>query len=772
MKSRLAVAGSMFLLSGSLVLFELALTRLFGVVLFASYAHLALALALLGISLGAMLQHLWPGLVPDEGLEERIGWLSIGQGLTTLLAVLACVSFPLTRQFAEAPRTYGERSSQVWELLDPMWFALLLPVLALPFTVVGLVFAGTFQRRKSDIGLIYGADLIGGGVGALLFIPLLYAIPAPDLGWAVLAGSGLSAALLGSGGRSRAVQIAGTVAVGLGVIGSIAGWAGYTTFPVKYAAGYSETNITYTKWTPLTRLAIHEDDRGIYMLLDNSSASEIITTEERRDAKSMEAARSFVYHMHQPGARIAILAASAGPEVAVAQALGHTHIDAIDIASEIGDIVATQYPNSPVNPYVIGDTRRVWSDGRAAILHAEEPYDVIQMVHANLHSAAGLMASTWSPNLLETKEAFTTYFDQLTPNGTLSFSAHTQTRPFARAAAAALMERGVTEPEKHIFYIGGSNIFMLVKKRPFTEVECRNITNVIRSWRPNETVEHNPCRPKEANSRRLFYTGPVLSDDRPFFESPDRFRQSAERMWKRVRGEKVHLRTLDALYFALFVQGAFVLGAGSLLVFVPLLVRGARGLSSISGVGWGLGFVSCLGYGYLGVETVLIHELVLFVGHPVYAVTTVIFTMLVFSGVGSLIAGSWAPNELDRRLRLVLIGIVLLGVIQSTVVPSLLYSLALGLPMGVRIGLTGLTLVPLSLLMGMPFPLSLRILRPEASDMVPWAWAFNGWMSVVASLATIFVSRLYGFSSAFAVAVVAYAIAALLAGQIKKIGGR
>ncbi|MEZ4322240.1 MAG: hypothetical protein R3F61_32505 [Myxococcota bacterium] len=756
----------------ALVLFELALTRLFGVVLFASYAHLALALALLGISLGAMLQHLWPSLVPEEGLERRLGWLSVGQGVTTLVAVLACVTFPLTRQFDEAPRTYGERSSQVWELLDPVWFTALLPMLALPFVVVGLAFAGTFQRRKSDIGLIYGADLIGGGAGALAFIPLLYAIPAPDLAWTVLAVSGVSALLLGSakGAVDRTLLGIGGVAVAAGLAGSVAGHFGSTVFPVRYAAGYAEENVTFTKWTPLTRLAIHEDDRGIYMLLDNSSASEIITTPARRDAKKLEAARSFVYHMHPPGSRIAILAASAGPEVAVAQERGHTNIDAIDIASEIGDIVATQYPDSPVNPYVVGGTRRVWSDGRAAILHAEEPYDVIQMVHANLHSAAGLMANTWSPNLLETKEAFTTYLDHLSDNGTLSFSAHTQTRPFARAAAAALMERGVERPEDHIFYIGGANIFMLVKKRPFTPQECANIAGVLSAWRPAETVEYNPCHGKPALAKQLFHSGPVLTDDRPFFESPDRFVQSATRLWRRANGSDEHVRTVDALYFALFIQAGFVILAGSLLVVVPLVLRGARGLADLSGVGWGLGFVSCLGYGYLGVETVLIHELVLFVGHPVYAVTTVIFTMLVFSGIGSLVAGTFSPDVLEQRLRLVLIGIVVLGVLQASAVPAALYGAALGLPMAVRVGLTGLTLVPLSLLMGMPFPLSLRILRPEAAGMVPWAWAFNGWMSVVASLATIFLSRLFGFSAALVVAIVAYGIAVLLAGRLARIG--
>ena len=74
--------------------------------------------------------------------------------------------------------------------------------------------------------------------------------------------------------------------------------------------------------------------------------------------------------------------------------------------------------------------------------------------------------------------------------------------------------------------------------------------------------------------------------------------------------------------------------------------------------------------------------------------------------------------------------------------------------------------------MGMPFPLFLRVLRPDAAGMVPWAWAFNGWMSVVASLGTVFVSRLYGYHQAFAVAIAAYLLALAMSPMLERIGRR
>ena len=124
------------------------------------------------------------------------------------------------------------------------------------------------------------------------------------------------------------------------------------------------------------------------------------------------------------------------------------------------------------------------------------------------------------------------------------------------------------------------------------------------------------------------------------------------------------------------------------------------------------------------------------------------------------------------RLRLVLAGVLGLGLVQATVVPPLLTAVAQGLPLPWRLALTGLSLAPLGLLMGAPFPLALRALRADAAPLVPWAWAINGWMSVIASLATVTISRMYGYSAAFGVAMLAYLLALITAGALPTIRPR
>ena len=115
-------------------------------------------------------------------------------------------------------------------------------------------------------------------------------------------------------------------------------------------------------------------------------------------------------------------------------------------------------------------------------------------------------------------------------------------------------------------------------------------------------------------------------------------------------------------------------------------------------------------------------------------------------------------------------GMVRLEAGGAWVVPDLLQAFAFGLPLPIRVGIVFVLLAPLGFVMGMPFPLALRILRPEASAMVPWAWALNGWMSVAASLGTVLVSRLAGYDVAFSVALAAYGGALLSSRYLDHIG--
>ena len=212
----------------------------------------------------------------------------------------------------------------------------------------------------------------------------------------------------------------------------------------------------------------------------------------------------------------------------------------------------------------------------------------------------------------------------------------------------------------------------------------------MKEWQP---LKIDPLSPDQRMARRWTDVGAVMTDDKPYFDTWQGVRAAFERLGSSTLGESGGADPLHVVYRSIAVQAAFVCAAGTGILVLPMFWRRASGVDQLSGVLPALGYVCCLGYGYLALETVLIHELVLFVGHPTYAVTIVILSMLLSSGVGSIAAERIPLERAVGTLRIILAAVVLLGVVQVTIVPALLYGWALGLPPETRMLLVGVALV-------------------------------------------------------------------------------
>jgi MFS family permease len=173
-----------------------------------------------------------------------------------------------------------------------------------------------------------------------------------------------------------------------------------------------------------------------------------------------------------------------------------------------------------------------------------------------------------------------------------------------------------------------------------------------------------------------------------------------------------------------------------------------------------LTYFGLLGLGFMLVEVPLLQRFILFLGHPAYAMTTVLFAILFFSGIGSALS-----RRIGTRLALALL-IGLIGV-YAVGLPWL-FARTLALPLSARMLAAVLALAPAGLLMGMPFPQGLRRLsalaaRPEL--LLPWAWGINGALSVVASVLAALLALSFGFDVVLLCGALCYAGAWLVAGQ-------
>src|SRR5207248_3954975 len=117
-----------------------------------------------------------------------------------------------------------------------------------------------------------------------------------------------------------------------------------------------------------------------------------------------------------------------------------------------------------------------------------------------------------------------------------------------------------------------------------------------------------------------------------------------------------------------------------------------------------------------------------------YALTVVVFLMLMASGVGSIVSKAWIGDS--QRIWLPLIGIVVALLVYVRVLPMLLENL-IGVTFIGKLAISALVLVPLGFAMGMPFPTGLRALgqsqRAEGNS-IEWAWAMNAASSVLGSV--------------------------------------
>jgi hypothetical protein len=219
---------------------------------------------------------------------------------------------------------------------------------------------------------------------------------------------------------------------------------------------------------------------------------------------------------------------------------------------------------------------------------------------------------------------------------------------------------------------------------------------------------------------------------------------------------KVNLGVL-VLLLVLVISAIAVL----LFLILPLLLQRRRPRSSPLA----LFYFVAVGLGYILVEIAFIQRFVLFLGHPTYALTVVIFLLMLSSGAGSLYSRLWLPRADMAWLPLLLVVVALLA--DVVFLPSRLAALV-GLAFGFRLIISAVLLVPLGFVMGMPFPTGLRALAAAASkesseessdNAVEWAWAMNAAASVLGSVLAMVIAIQFGLTITLACGAIAYLLA-------------
>jgi len=223
----------------------------------------------------------------------------------------------------------------------------------------------------------------------------------------------------------------------------------------------------------------------------------------------------------------------------------------------------------------------------------------------------------------------------------------------------------------------------------------------------------------------------AVFDDSPFYFA-------TERPWGMPRRMQLAL-------------GALVLPLLALLVFVVAFgkPKGKRPGPYTASVA----YFACLGAGFIAVELTLLQHLTLLLGHPIFTLSILLFSILAFGGMGSALSGRVPAYG-------ACLAVTGLGAVAAFVLPRAIPVL---LPLGIvpRVIVAVALTAPFGLLMGMPFAQGLRRTGQGSLPAPPFYWGLNGITSVIGSIGTIVVALVFGFQTAMLAGTACYLLAAI-----------
>ena len=731
------------------LLVELSLTRIFSVVFYYHFAFLAISIALFGLGAGGVFSYAvagWKG-----NLFSKLGHLSAINSVLVIVAVLVVL------QQGQNP---------------PAWYlALIYFTCALPFFVAGAVVSLAVSETIDRVNRVYFFDLAGAAGGCLLLLPLLNTFGGPDT-TIVAAVLFAAAAAIWHGMSDSVMARAASVALALLLFGLLLFNKQYGLITVVYAKNQKLEHESFVQWNSFSRIAIaREKGSGPPTIFIDADAStgianfdfEHLSTHDLHDLLYQGPGLPYAI---RPAAKTLIIGPGGGWDVARALASGSRDITGVEINPIIATTIMRQrFPQLSRGLYLRPDVHIFVEDGRAFVRRSSEKYQVLQATLVDTWASTAAGAFALSESNLYTTDAFQDYLTHLSDDGILAFTRWGFDPPreslrLISLAMVALRDLGEAEPERHII-VGregsradlagwGARDTVLISRRPFSGEDIGRARHTLAEahmtavYLPDERIPNqftellHSSDPVAYEQRYPFDITPV-TDNRPFFF----YTVQPQDLWNFIthasrRSEDYKINKAVPLLFELL--GISVIATLIILALPPVVLR-TRLPHEKSVLAFLLYFLA-IGAGYILIEVALIQKFVLFLGHPTYALTVVIFSLLVSSGIGSYATGKVIGTS-AARWRAVLGGIALLiGLLAVDV--TVLLPKAITLPIAWKVVVSVALIFPAGFLMGMPFPTGLARLEKWHSASVRWAWSLNAASSVLGSVAALVLAIYWG----------------------------
>lgn len=757
-----------FLVSLATLSFEVALAYEYAFMFWFYISFIVITIALFGIGIGSVagyfLSKRYPERFFDILFKSSIG-LAIGMIISIGLSALASRLISLDYSYTG--------------MIGFSWDYLLLTSIVLGSAVIPFFFSGIClstglnypSADKKTISYIYFADLAGAGIGSFIIITLL---PFTSVEGIIVICSFIAtgaAAIFSKKLFSKNLKILSLFLAILLVLSLNTSLLMPKPTNDKFLPRLQRdgAEIIYTQWTPISRLDIVEyPDSGKIRFIENAIYPITVTRGVIDSQSFKEDPRSLMF-VGNPKNMVAI-GSGGGVELTMAINASVERIDAVEInpliirymKNELKDYSNRIYFNPKITTHI--------EDGRAFIHRSTDRYDLIEN---GVLGSSGIVVPSTSMLTFEdvyvyTVEANKDYWNSMSSNGitvTIIYGLLDEYNTIDAdrgvtyfllrqyyTVKKALEEVGVDasrhmmifrylEPADSLLAEAAQQEYTFIFKKELTPKKVETIINKAEGY--GLKVLYAPYYKGSLDFDSILESLPSdrdvspATDDRPFFYF-------------------VYKSPPTPLY--IFAVILFVLTL--VFIILPISVKQRIELRKVNFVL--LFYFLFIGLGYILIEIVLIQKFILFLGNPVYAFQVVLFTMLVFSGIGSYMTGVFMKTRDDIAHKLVLILLILLLVIFSfsLLLSPFVYNF-LHFKIWQRVLMTIGFLSPIAILMGMPFPLGLRITSAFDESNVIWMYGVNSCGSVIGAVIAMIFALKYGYSWTLFLGLTTYMFATL-----------
>ncbi|MBI5403249.1 MAG: hypothetical protein HY959_07590 [Ignavibacteriae bacterium] len=768
-----------FLISLATLLLEFSMTRVLSVSLWYHFAFMIISVALLGFGVSGIVFTMSKKL---KGIktDKLLALLSMCFGISVIAGFLVINLIPFD--------PFSLFSDSMQFLYMPVYYLLI----TIPFFFAGLIISILLSKFKKDVSKLYFYDLLGAGLSCFAFVLLMPSFGGNGI-MTFIAAFGFIASMIFGFKNHKVIAVISFVLMGIGFSFLI---DRDNRLPIRvtenkifgnYIKSRPDLNV-FSGWNTISKIDVLKEEEpssdgyDIQMaFIDEGNASTNIPNVKKFPLLNKPAdASNLAFACGKDSIdRVFVLGSGGGGEILVSLYHNANEVIGVEINGLLNDLISNKltYWTGPLiknNKQV----KLITDDARSVIRSDKILNDVIISAHTISSSAVSSGAMSMVENYIMTKEAVKDYLTHLKNDGVIYISRpETQVPKLISTFKLAGKELyGKDDKRNFIVFKRPLNSFeesksfmagVVYKKNGFNDIDVMNMRYEASNL--NLDIDYDPMANQEGMYRDLIESNDIenlikgkpnlipATDDKPFFDDNFGF---GNFNWSDIReiysqNDKAILALKDkpvaeVTLLTLLFQILFV---SLLLLIVPFVFMKKETENRFEKKY--LVYFALLGLGYIMLQVSMIQKFTLFLGQPVYTMLTVISTMLVASGIGSRYSGKIDAKKDKNKITAVFIIIGVYAILLGLLSP-LLFSALSGSGIFFRIIVSVVLIFPLGFFMGMPFPLGLSLIGDTESNYIPFAWAVNGFFSVIGTVITMILAMIIGFKFIFIITGILY----------------